>query len=98
MSCPYAHALGIPGQGFHARRIFGFALYDILGTIGLAILTSLVFRIHIVSSLLFWFVLGEVLHYVFGTRTAFLEWMGIRAKCKGDISPLLRLGALQENL
>lgn len=81
MSCPYAHALGIPGQGFHARRVFGFALYDILGTIGLAILTSMIFRIHILSSLLLWFVLGEVLHYAFGTRTAFLELIRIHPRC-----------------
>ena len=81
MSCPYAHALGVPGQGFHARRMFGFALYDILGTIGLAVITTMIFRIHILSSLLLWFVLGEVLHYAFGTRTAFLERIGIHPRC-----------------
>ena len=81
MPCPYAHALGIPGQGFHARRVVGFALYDTLGTIGLAILTSMIFRIHILSSLLLWFVLGEVLHYAFGTRTAFLELIRIHPRC-----------------
>jgi hypothetical protein len=81
MSCPFAHALGVPGQGVHAARIFGFARNDILATIVLAIVTSLAFRINILHSLVFWFVLGEVLHYVFGTNTAFLEWIGMSPKC-----------------
>lgn len=81
MPCPYAHALGIPGQGIHATRIFGFALFDIFATIVGAILFALLFEIPIWKSLVFWFVLGEVLHYVFGTQTAFLTMIGLRLHC-----------------
>ena len=79
MSCPYAHSLGVPGQGVHARRIFGLALNDILATIVLAGITSYFLKLSFVLVLLIWFILGEVLHYVFGTQTAFLTMLGIEA-------------------
>ena len=81
MSCPYANALGVPGQGIHSNRIAGLALNDILGTIGLAILTSWMFKVSFLHSLIGWFILGEVLHYAFGTNTAFLRMIGI-TPCK----------------
>ena len=40
MPCPYAHSLGVPGQGVHAAGIGGYSLNDILGTIGLAVTTA----------------------------------------------------------
>ena len=33
MSCPFAGALGEPGKGVHARRIFGLALFDTVMTV-----------------------------------------------------------------
>lgn len=77
--CPFAFALGIPGQGFHAQRIFGYALNDTLATIILASITSLLIKVSLITSIIGWFVLGEVLHYVYGTQTAFLTTLGIRA-------------------
>ena len=79
MSCPYKHALGIPGEGFHAPRILGFARNDTLGTIVLAILTTWIWGIPLWKSLVGWFVGGELLHWMFGTQTAFLTLVGIRA-------------------
>ena len=79
MSCPYKHILGIPGQGFHSARIFGFALYDILGTIGLAVFTWYFFNVGFLTALIGWFVGGEVLHWAFGTQTAVLTALGIDA-------------------
>jgi hypothetical protein len=79
MACPYAHSLGVPGQGFHAARIAGYALNDILGTIGLAAITSYLLRSSFLMNLVAWFVLGEVLHYAFGAQTAFLTTLGINA-------------------
>jgi hypothetical protein len=81
MSCPYANALGVPGQGIHSTRIFGLALNDILLTIIGAILIALVFNINVWKSLFWFFVLGEVLHYVFGTQTAFLTMIGLKPVC-----------------
>jgi len=77
MPCPYAYILGIPGQGVHAKRIWGLSFNDILATIIVAVLTSLLFKVPILSSLIGWFVAGEILHYLFGVNTAFLKMIGI---------------------
>jgi len=76
--CPFAFALGIPGQGFHAQRIFGYALNDTLATIVLASITSLFVKVSFITSFIAWFILGEVLHYIYGTQTAFLTTLGIK--------------------
>jgi hypothetical protein len=81
MSCPYATALGIRGQGVHSSRILGLALNDIIATIVVAIITSYVFNISFLYSLIGWFILGEVLHIVFGVDTAFLELIGLKPNC-----------------
>lgn len=81
MSCPYAHALGVPGQGVHAKRIGGLALNDILATIVGGVLFAFIFNIAVWKSVLGLFVLGEVLHYVFGTQTAFLKMIGLSPTC-----------------
>jgi len=81
MPCPYANLLGVPGQGVHATRIFGLAFVDIFLTILLSIATAWATNTSIVSNLLFWFVVGELLHYAAGTQTAFLTMLGINAEC-----------------
>ena len=81
MPCPYANILGVPGQGVHARRIFGLALNDILATIVLAFITTFFIRVSFIKSLVVWFILGEVLHYAFGTKTAFLKMIGLEPNC-----------------
>lgn len=84
MPCPYAFVLGIPGQGVHAARIGGYARNDIIATIVVAIITSYAWRISFFTSLVGWFILGEVLHYAFGTQTAVLTSLGIRACPDGN--------------
>jgi len=81
MGCPYKYVLGIPGQGFHSTRIFGYALNDTLATVVLALLTSYLIRQPFLSVLIVWLVLGEILHYVFGTQTAFLTSIGVKVPC-----------------
>ena len=81
MSCPYADALGVPGKGVHSTRIAGLALFDIVATIVLAVIVAYTCDVAIWKSLLFWFVTGEVLHYAFGTQTAFLDAIGLRPSC-----------------
>jgi hypothetical protein len=83
MACPYAHILGIPGQGVHAPRIGGYARNDILATIGIALITSFMTNTSFIKNLLVWFILGEILHYIFGTQTAFLTTIGVKA-CPDD--------------
>ena len=80
-SCPYANALGVPGQGVHATRLFGLAVYDVIATILVAAVTTWITGIPFYKTLLGWFVIGEVLHYMFGTQTAFLKAIGFTPKC-----------------
>jgi len=77
MPCPYADVLGVPGQGFHAQRIGGYALMIFYGTIGLAMLTAYLTKTSFLISLGGWFIGGEVLHYMFGTQTALMRDLGI---------------------
>jgi hypothetical protein len=81
MSCPYAHILGVPGEGVHAQRFMGLALNDTIATVVAALLTAWIFKISFLYSLIGWFVAGEVLHYAFGVNTAFLKMLGI-TPCK----------------
>ena len=86
MSCPYKFVLGIPGEGFHAERFFGLARNDTIGTVFLALISAWVFKMNIYTSLLIWFVGGEILHYLFGVQTAFLTLIGVTA-CQNTGSP-----------
>jgi hypothetical protein len=79
MPCPYAFALGVPGQGVHAPRIWGYARNDTIATIIVAAITSYFTSISFLPSLAAWFILGELLHYIYGTQTAFLTTLGIKA-------------------
>lgn len=81
MSCPYAHILGVPGEGVHAQRFMGLALNDTIATVVAALLTAWIFNISFLYSVIGWFIAGEVLHYVFGVNTAFLKMLGI-TPCK----------------
>ena len=81
MSCPYANALGVPREGVHAKRIFGLAQNDILATIVLSVITAVAFKMPFLYTLIGWFIIGELLHYIFGVNTAFLHMIGI-TPCK----------------
>lgn len=82
MNCPYKDILGIPQKGFHASRLMGFALNDTLGTIALALLIAYVWKLNFWRTLLITFIVGEVLHYLFGVQTAFLSFIGIKVSCE----------------
>jgi hypothetical protein len=81
MSCPYANVLGTPGEGVHAPRLFGLARNDMIATILVAIITSYFFNINFLYSFAAWFIGGEILHYLFGTQTAFLRIIGFSRQC-----------------
>ena len=81
MSCPYANILGVPGQGVHATRIFGISLVDTFLTLLLALFTAYLTGTSILLNFIFWFIVGEILHYAAGTQTAFLTMVGIDTNC-----------------
>ena len=81
MSCPYANMLGTPGEGVHAQRFLGLALNDTIATLVVALLTSWIFKISLLYSILGWFIVGEALHYTLGVNTAFLKMIGV-TPCK----------------
>lgn len=78
-SCPYKHIFGIPNQGPHSHRIYGYALVDTLATVLLALITMFFTEYSFIVAFLMWFVLGELLHYAFGVQTAVLTNLGIKA-------------------
>lgn len=79
MSCPYKHLFGIPGEGPHSYRFMGLALVDLVLTILFAWIISYFTSYSFIESFIYLFVFGEILHYLFGTQTAFLTMLGIRA-------------------
>ena len=81
MRCPYANLLGVPKQGVHAERIFGFSLNDFLATFVVAAITAYLFNWSFLYSFIIWFVGGEVLHYLFGVQSEFLTRLGIKVPC-----------------
>ena len=82
MSCPYKHIFGEPKKGFHSSRFFGFAVGDTIGTVPLAGLISYIWKFKFLSTLIWTFVIGEILHYMFGVQTAFLTMLGINVSCE----------------
>jgi hypothetical protein len=84
--CPFANILGEPGKGIHSARIFGLALNDILMTVAVAVITAYIYNISFFISFLGWLILGEVLHYLFGTDTAGLRMLGIHVNCLANSS------------
>jgi hypothetical protein len=79
MSCPYKYVLGIPEKGVHSIRVLGFALFDIIATIILSGITAYFSQSNFFIHLGVWLVIGEILHYVYGTQTKFLTTIGVDA-------------------
>jgi hypothetical protein len=82
MSCPYANIFGKPNTGVHSIRLFGLAVVDTVLTIIGAFIIAKVYKINFWYTLLSFFVLGEILHYVFGTKTAFLSMINLSPDCR----------------
>ena len=81
MPCPYANILGEVGKGVHSIRLFDFAIIDTLLTVLAAYLISKSFKVKFWKALLGLFILGEILHYIFGVNSKFLQVIGMSPKC-----------------
>jgi hypothetical protein len=82
MSCPFANIFGKPNTGPHSIRVFGFALVDSVLTIIGAYFIAKAYKINFWYSLIGFFVLGEILHYLFGANTAFIKMIGLARNCE----------------
>jgi len=80
-SCPYRYLFGKPGEGAHAYRFMGLAIVDTLLTFLGAWLITFATGYPILWTFIAFFVLGEILHYAFGTQTAFLTMIGVKVPC-----------------
>lgn len=70
----YSEMFGKPGEDFHKERIFGFALYDILGTLIIAYIISKYNKETPFYMVLFYlFVFAQILHVLFGVETEFIK-------------------------
>jgi len=81
MPCPFSNLLGVPGEGVHAPRLFGFARNDIIATIVAAAIISYFWKVPFWKALLGLFFIGEVLHYLMGVDSAFLKMIGLSPDC-----------------
>ena len=69
--CSYRHLAGVPRNGFHAARIpiLNLALWDVLGTVVLALIVSYAFQVPLSWTTLVLFVTGTILHILFCVDT-----------------------------
>ena len=67
--CKYKDILGNPNQGVHSYRIFNIAIVDVLLTIIVSYILSIVTKYKFIYTLLFMFILGIISHRIFCVRT-----------------------------
>jgi len=74
----YKDILGKPKQGVHSYRILDVALTDYLMTIIGAFIISYYTEIPVVITTIGLFVIGIILHIIFGVPTNTTRWLGIQ--------------------
>lgn len=82
MSCPYANLFGEPNTGAHSLRVLGISVVDTVLTVIAAFIIAKAYKINFWYSLLGLFILGEVLHYIFGVNTALLDMINLSPDCR----------------
>lgn len=73
----YKFLLGFPKKGIHSYRILDTAIIDYLLTILLAIIISYISNIPLVLTTILCFILGIIIHLLFGIETNTLKFLGI---------------------
>jgi hypothetical protein len=73
----FKDVLGKPNEGLHATRIpiIDLAFWDVVGTFAIAYAFYLFGYGSIMFNFLILFVIAEVLHYIFGVKTAFIKYI-----------------------
>ncbi|QPB44290.1 hypothetical protein [Medusavirus stheno T3] len=73
--CQYKDLFGQPGEGFHAKRFLGLALFDVLGTVAIIAVLSFWFNPLIVTPLV---IAGFIfLHWLLCVPTALNKHLGL---------------------
>jgi hypothetical protein len=70
MLCRYKDVFGLPNQGVHSYRLFGFAVVDVSATILAAVVLSYYTQWNLGLTVLGMFLLGIVAHKLFCVETA----------------------------
>ena len=73
--CKYKDALGKPKEGIHSYRLFGIAIADVIMTIVAGMIISFIFKISLIYTLIFLFILGIILHRIFCVRTTIDKYL-----------------------
>ena len=68
----YKDIFGKPREGPHSYRFLDFAIVDTLLTIILAYVISILFNLDLLSCILYTFIGGEIIHYLFCVDTQFI--------------------------
>jgi hypothetical protein len=75
--CKYKNIFGIPNTGFHSYRLFGIAIGDLVGTVGIAYLIHKYYNINFYKILVILLLLGEFMHYIFCVDTPILRLLDL---------------------
>jgi hypothetical protein len=67
--CKYKNIFGEPNKGVHSYRIFNIAVVDVVATVLVAYLIAYLGNFSFLQTLIFFFILGIVLHRIFCVRT-----------------------------
>ena len=67
--CKYKNMFGDVNKGIHKYKLFGISIVDVLLTIGLAYIISIIFNWNYWYILLGLFILGIILHRLFCVNT-----------------------------
>jgi hypothetical protein len=74
----YRDIFGIPGKGVHRFKFEGTSIIDYILTFIVAILTTSYTKIPLVLTTIIWFLIGILLHIIFGVNTSTLKYLNIK--------------------
>lgn len=81
MTCPLANMFGQPNSGIHKCHIGPFAVFDTLATLVASLVIALLLRRNVLVVFCILFVIGELMHVLFGVQTTFLTWINVHVNC-----------------
>ena len=72
----FKNILGVPGEGIHFH-VLEIAIVDVLATIIVGWLLAKLLKVRAIWPIIVLFVLGELLHWLFGVSTTFMKLFGL---------------------